>query len=97
MEKNFLGKGSIQKIVSAIAIIVLVVAILFLAAFLIRTAVHNEAQKAKTELIEKAKKVENFNDSAAAKNIAKTIHKFKTFKNKVKNELKTLDSTDDSK
>jgi hypothetical protein len=95
MEKNFLGKGA-QKIVSGIAIAVLIVAIVFLTAFLIQRAVHNEAQKAKTELVEKLKKVDNFNDSAAAKKVAKTIHKFKSFKNKVKGELKALDSTDKS-
>ena len=62
--------------------------------FIIIGIIKNEATKAKTELVEKVETVKNFNDSAAALSLAKTIHKFTSFKNKVKDELKKLDSSD---
>ena len=79
------------KLIKIVEIVVLCGALMFLVFFVTTKIVKMEAQRAKTELIEKTV---NFNDTAAAKVVAKTIYKFSAFKDKVKKELKTLDSAD---
>ena len=78
----------------AVLCILLILIIFFITKEIIKRDIKGEAQRAKTELIEKTV---NFNDTAAAKVVATTIHKFSAFKDKVKKELKTLDSTDTAK
>jgi uncharacterized membrane protein YraQ (UPF0718 family) len=85
-----------KKLIDAISIVVLCIALLLLAGYLIRSAIRNEAQKAKTEMVEKVKTIK-IDDTSAAKSVAKSIHKFRTFKAKVKSELKSLDSADTAK
>jgi len=80
--------------------IIFFIALLFistLAAVLIKKYVEHEATKAKTELVDKVKSVKNIDDTTAAKSVAKAIHKVTSFKDKVKSELKSLDSTDSIK
>jgi hypothetical protein len=82
-----------KKMLIVITTVTFCLFIVLLCLYVVKITVKNEATKAKTELIQKVKAT-NFNDSAAAKSVAKTIHKFTSFKNKVKRDLKDLDSTD---
>jgi len=82
-----------KKIIDIISIVVLCISVLFLAGYFIKKTIRNEATKAKTEMIEKVKTIK-IDDTTAAKSVAKTLHKFKTFKAKVKSEMKSLDSAD---
>jgi len=85
-----------MKIVKILVMLSIVVLVALLTVYILKVTVKNELTKSKTELVEKVKAVD-FNDTAAAKSVAKTIHKFKSFKDKVKSELKDLDSTDSLK
>ena len=75
--------------------------VLFLTVCIIKEVIKREAvqeiKKAKIEVVEKVKTVENFNDSAAAEVLATTIHKFSSFKDKVKNKLDSLNKIDSLK
>lgn len=84
-------KGIVQFIIIA----VVVIAVLIGCYFFIRMAIKSEASKAKTEMIQKVKSV-NFNEDSAALKVAKTIHKFTSFRLKVKGDLKTLNDADSS-
>jgi methionine-rich copper-binding protein CopC len=54
----------------------------------------HEASAAKKEAIQKVKSID---EDKAAETVAKTIHGIKTFKEKVKDKLNKLDSTDNAK
>lgn len=85
-------KGILQ-----IAIIaVILIAILIGCYFFVRMAIKSEASKVKTEMIQKVKSA-NFNEDSAALKVAKTIHKFTSFKSKVTGNLKALNDADSSK
>jgi Na+-transporting methylmalonyl-CoA/oxaloacetate decarboxylase gamma subunit len=84
-----------MKLIKVVGITILC-SIIFLLVFfitkeIIKRDIKGEAEQVKTEFIDKTV---NFNDTAAAKVVATTIHKFSAFKDKVKKELKTLDSAD---
>jgi capsular polysaccharide biosynthesis protein len=85
-----------NKILIVIATIAFCLLMILLCLYVVKITVKKEANKAKTELVEKVKSA-NINDSTVAKSVAKTIHKFAAFKNKVKNDLKDLDSADSVK
>jgi hypothetical protein len=91
MVKDFLGKGTIQKVASLIAILALVVSVFLLTAFFIKNAVHSEAQKTKTEVVERVK---SLGADSMAKSVAKALHAVSSFKTKVKKEFNKLDSLD---
>jgi len=77
-------------------IIISILLLIGLCYFFITKAISNEAHKAKTELIQKAKAVD-FNEDSAASKVAGAIHKFSSFKNKVRNKLDSLNIADTSK
>lgn len=85
-------KGIFQLIIIA----VILIAVLIGCYFFFKMAIKSEASKAKTEMIQKVKSV-NFNEDSAALKVAKTIHKFTSFKSKVKGDLKALNDADSIK
>ena len=91
-------KKGLSKPILIIGITVLCFLFMVFIAVVIKKAVTHEAQKAKTEMVEKVKTT--INDSTADKAAlitAKTIHGLKTFKDKIKRDLKSLDSADTAK
>ena len=85
-------KGVLQIVI----IVAILVAILIGCFFFVKMAIKSEASKAKTEMIQKVKAV-NFDEDSAALKVAKTIHKFTSFRSKVKGDLKTLNDADSIK
>lgn len=83
-------KNKILIVISTIAFCLLMI---LLCLYVVKITIKKETNKAKTELVEKVKSA-NINDSIVAKSVAKSIHKFTSFKNKVKKDLKDLDSAD---
>ena len=82
-----------KRVLGTVGAIIPCIILILLTLYIVEKTIKNEATKAKTEIIQKVKAA-NFNDSIAANHVAKTIHKFTSFKNKVKRDLKDLNSAD---
>jgi len=86
-----------KKIIALIAGIILalicVVCAIWVGKSVVQSIIHHEVTEQKREAVEKIKTIDIDKDKAA-ESIAKTIHSVKNFKNKVKEEVRRLDSTD---
>jgi phosphate/sulfate permease len=83
-----------KTILIIIGAIVAVVCAVYIGDIIAKTIIHEEAMEAKQAV---EKKVKSIDEEKAAEDVAKTIHGFHAFKEKVKDKLNKLDSADKKK